>query len=180
VAERQPEARAFVQRLGGEEGSKMRGRWFGLDPGARVADLDDRAPLGVGVPGDADLVVRGGARRDRLGGVDEQVQKHLSEARLVGPDRRQRVVVLHEPRPVADLVRDQRDRRVQRSPRIDDAHGLVVGPGERLETAHDEAHPLRALVRAVQLAAKPLGRLAAQCRDGRRAPAAACSSARGS
>ena len=69
-----------------KNGSKMRPRTCGGMPTPLSRDLDDDAVRPDRAHDDADLVVLAAVLGHRLHGVDEQVEEHLAEARLVRDD----------------------------------------------------------------------------------------------
>ena len=69
-----------------KNGVNIRGLDLGRHAGAGVGDLDDDAAAGVERGRDADLVRLDVALGDRLRRVDDQVEEHLAEPRLVGVD----------------------------------------------------------------------------------------------
>ena len=138
-----------------KNGSKIRGTISGAMPApvSRTSIID--APALVGPGADADLVALGLALGDGLRGVEEQVQEHLAEARLVAVDQRHVAVVLHQARAVADLVPGHVDRRVEHAAHDHRPARLLVAAREDLEVAHDVAHPLGALARLAQRLDRP-------------------------
>src|SRR5439155_20943399 len=90
VADRQPQAGAFADVLGGEERIEHAGGDLGRHAVAGVLDLDDRAALGVGAGPYGDAVVVGATVADRVRGVDQQVDEYLGKPAIVGDHQRDR------------------------------------------------------------------------------------------
>ena len=74
--------------------------------------------------------------RDRVRGVQQQVQEHLPEARFVGLDHRRVAVVLHQAGAVPDLVPGDVDRRIQHAAQRRPARS---DPRRRARTRADRA-----------------------------------------
>ena len=97
------------------------------DAGAAVPDRDHH-PITLAEGPQGDLVRFRRALGNRLRGVDEQVQHHLTEAALVAEDARHvRPVVAHQPRPVADLVPGHARARFQGVGHVHHAALAVIG-----------------------------------------------------
>ena len=99
----------------------------------------------VGASADANLVLVGVPLRDGLRGVDEQVQEHLAEARLVRVDGGHVGEALHETRAMADLVPRHLHRALDDAAHVDRAAVLDVALREGQKIADDLPHPVRAL-----------------------------------
>jgi len=126
VTDRQPQPGPDADRLGGEEGIEDARLDLGGDAVSGIADLDGDPTASRGARDQADLVLVGAALRDGLRGVDDQVDEHLAQARLVGDDRRHRLPVLDQARVVADLVARQPRRRIQQALYVDRPAALFV------------------------------------------------------
>ncbi len=104
MANREPKARAFADGLGGEERIEDVLHVLLRNSGARVAHLDDRAPIVRGTRREPDLVSRGIAFGNCLRRVDDEIEQQLSKSRWVGIHQRYVAVVLDQRGAVSDLV----------------------------------------------------------------------------
>ena len=86
---------------------------------------------------DAKLVPIGVALGHRLSGVDDEVEDHLSQPRLVRAHRRNVLEIPNDPSAVSDLVPGHSYRRLDHTLDVDRARLLVVRPGEELDVAYD-------------------------------------------
>src|SRR3990172_8601551 len=136
VADVEPQARPPPDLLGREEGIEDPLADLGRDPAPRVPDLHRHPIRALPAGDDPDLVLRGPALRDGLRRVDEQVQEHLPQARLVGLDLGYPGVVLHQPRAIADLARGDVHRQIEGPLQID-RRQPIPAVRERLEVAQD-------------------------------------------
>ncbi len=113
VADREPEARSDADRLGREERLEDASPHLRRDPDAVVAHLHDH-PIGGRRPEqELDLVGLGVVLGESLHRVEQQVQEDLPEPRLVRHHVGDLVVLLDEPRAVANLVGHHGERRVE-------------------------------------------------------------------
>jgi len=87
------------------------------------------------------------AFRDRLRGVDEQVEEQLRDPTLVPDHDRGRLELEHEPRAMTDLVLRHLDRGFERPAQIDRLGLVLLDPRKHLQTPHDRAHSIRARAR---------------------------------
>ena len=136
-----------------KNGSKMRGRTSGGMP-APVSEISTRARPSGAVPVDgAHDVLAGAPLRDRLRGVDEEVQEHLAEPVLAPDDGRD--LARRPPRAARGAgSRSGRGRaptgaRAAGRPR---SRALPVGARERLQVAHDLPDAQAAVARLVERA----------------------------
>ena len=130
-----------------KKGSKIRSRISSRDPHPAVAHLDHGAAVCVGPRGHPDLVALRLPLGDGVRGIEQQVQEHLAEPRLVPLDHRRVAVVLHQAGAVPDLVPGDVDRRIEHPPDGDRTALLLVAAGEDPQVAHDVADPLGPLAR---------------------------------
>ena len=146
MRDREPEPGPDAHCLGREEGVEHAPDDVCGDAGASVSYLHHRATLGIGGRREGDLVRAGVAFRDRLRGIQEQVDEHLTEARLVGHDGRSLAIGLHQPRAVPDLVGRHVDRELQHGTEVHHRAALLLGPREGHDATNDGADPLGALL----------------------------------
>ncbi len=99
----------------------------------------------VGAGADADLVLVRLPLGDGLGSVDEEVQEHLAEARLVRVDGRHFGQALDEARAVTDLVPRHLRRALDDAAHVGHAALLDVALREGQEVPHDLPHAVRPL-----------------------------------
>ena len=151
-----------------KNGSKIRSRISAGIPIAGVAHLDHRVAARVGAGADPDLVALRLALGDGVRGVQQQVQEHLAEPRLVRLDHRRIAVVLHQPRPVADLVPGDVDRGIEHPPQRHRTALVLVAAREHPQVAHDVADALGALARLGQRLARLVERVRRVVAAGRR------------
>jgi ribonuclease T1 len=155
-ADGEPEPGPDAHRLGGEEGVEDPVDRLRRDAGAGVVHLDDRAPLGVAPAHQPDLVPLDVALRDRLRGVDQQVEEDLPEPGLAGQHGRGGAEVLHQARAVLDLVEHHVGARLQDRAQVHALLPLLVGAREGLEVAHHVLHANGPLARLRQRLAQLL------------------------
>ena len=162
VADREAEAHADAGSLRREKRIEDARDDRGRDADAGVFDVDaDVRAIARAPRAHADLVLVGAAVGDRLRGVEQEIQEHLTEPRGVRVDRwRRGVERLHHARAMTDLVVRHLDRRREHRRDVDGAARVVVGTGERAQPAHDCRHARHAVTRiadeASQVAARRL------------------------
>ncbi|MEJ7728363.1 MAG: hypothetical protein WKG00_04030 [Polyangiaceae bacterium] len=142
-----PRPGALADGLGGEERLEDARADVLRDPLAGVLDVDAHVTAGGHRAGDADLVRRRVAGLDGVGGVDDEVQEHLPEARSVALHHRQLSVGPHHPSAVVDLVARDGDGTLQHALDVHRADMILVAAGERLHVTHDGRDARHALHR---------------------------------
>ena len=100
----QAQTGSLAHRFGGEEGIEDPRQDVERDAHATVLHLNDGATRSVRGGGNPDLVVGHIAFRDGLGGIDEQIEEHLSNARLVGIHHGRLAILAHNLGAILDLV----------------------------------------------------------------------------
>ena len=150
MADREPEARAASDRLRREERIEHAIAVSARDAAAGVCDLDDGPPGLVAARGHADGVPVGGALGNRLRGVEQHVDEHLTEARLVRADRRGRAVALDQARTMPELVAGDLRGEFEDAIDLDCGPVIFVGARERHQAAHDGADSLDGYLRVAQ------------------------------
>ncbi|MFT3915839.1 MAG: hypothetical protein QM704_17535 [Anaeromyxobacteraceae bacterium] len=96
------------------------------------------------------LVLPGGALRDCLRRVHEELQHDLREPPLDRTHRGDLLERAHEPGPRADAPRRDREGGLDHPAHVDLGELGPVAAGERLQVAHDRAHSLRGLPRLAE------------------------------
>ena len=99
-------------------------------------------------------VTVGGAGRDRLRRVDDQVEEHLAKARRAGEHRRHLVEVAHHLRAVLEVVAGHRQRHVDQAAHVDRRGRRLIVLGQREQLLH---HPLDPLGAGADVAQHRLG-----------------------
>ena len=137
---------------------------FLRDAAAGVANLDRHAAARTDARHDADLVPFRLSLGNGLRGVDDEVQQHLGQARLVRMHRRHVAVLLHQPGPAADLVPGQVDDRIEEAPHVDGAVPVVVEAGEHPQVPHHLADPVGSVTGLAERVGEPVDPLPRQRR----------------
>ncbi len=104
MADGQAEPGAHSLRLRREERREELLHDLGRNTRPGVGNLDDDPLRAVGGGANTNLVGVRAALGDGLGRIDDEVQKDLAEARLVGKNEGNLAVILDQPRPMPDLV----------------------------------------------------------------------------
>ncbi len=124
--------------------SKIRGSTSERDPRTVVGDLDHHVFTLV-ITANADQVALGIAFRERLGGIEHEVQEHLAEpgrARQHGPSGPE---LPFQPCPVFQLVAQHGERRFDGQVDVDRHRRVLVRVRKRSQVANDAVdagHPL--------------------------------------
>ena len=127
---------------------------------APVSVIDTSNSASPGSDLDPQLVLFGGAWRNRLHGVDEQVEKHLAQAGLVAFHRGDFGELLHEMGAAADFGVREVQAAVEDLPDVQRSLG-VLGDGEGSQVAHDSADTIQSIAGVAdrQLNLGPVDRL---------------------
>jgi hypothetical protein len=110
VADGEAEARAVTDRLRREERIEHAPEELRPDASAGVDDLDDDASLAIDLGPDAERLRRGIALGHRLGGVAQEIDKDLLQARAIGRDARHGAVFFDHRRASRELAAQQEER----------------------------------------------------------------------
>src|SRR5262245_303290 len=137
VADRQSEAGSLSHRFGREEGIEDAANHLGRYAGAGVPD--DHARRVSVVPGlDSELARPGHG----LGGVGQEVEEDLIDLRTNGFHRGHLAELPVHGDPILQQVVQQGQARLDLLVEVDRLPGMVIGPGEDPEVAHDLSSPL--------------------------------------
>src|SRR5581483_4943459 len=133
--DRETETGADAGRLGREERIEDPRAMFGGNSGSVVRNLDDDVSI-AHAGSETDDVSLEAAFVERLRGVDDQIEKHLTESRFVSPNRGNVPERLLDVAPVLELVLRHHQDALEHSIDVDVGERLFVGAREGLEVLH--------------------------------------------